>query len=188
MVQNLENQNTQDVLPFKGKITTVIYYEPETGFAIFKIRQEGETKSSTAKGYVPNPVAGAKIFYNGTWKEDQKFGGYYIAISNSKIDYAGGGKDAIIELLSSDFVPGVGPTVAKKIVDHFGKDALRVIERETERLKEISGIGVKSADRIHEGYMHIANDQELIALLLPYLSIQKNKLRYQEIRHREDGS
>lgn len=136
-------------------------------------RQEGETKSSTAKGYVPNPVAGAKIYYNGTWKEDQKFGGYYIAISNSKIDYAGGGKDAIIELLSSDFVPGVGPTVAKKIVDHFGKDALRVIEREPERLKEISGIGVKSADRIHEGYMHIANDQELIALLLPYLSIQK---------------
>ena len=173
MVQNFENQNTQDVLPFKGKITTVMYYEPETGFAIFKIRQEGETKSSTAKGYVPNPVAGAKIFYNGTWKEDQKFGGYYIAISNSKIDYAGGGKDAIIELLSSDFVPGVGPTVAKKIVDHFGKDALQVIEREPERLKEISGIGVKSADRIHEGYMHIANDQELIALLLPYLSIQK---------------
>lgn len=173
MVQNLENQNTQDVLPFKGKITTVIFYEPETGFAIFKIRQEGETKSSTAKGYVPNPVAGAKIFYNGTWKEDQKFGGYYIAISNSKIDYAGGGKDAIIELLSSDFVPGVGPTVAKKIVDHFGKDALRVIEREPERLKEISGIGVKSADKIHEGYMHIANDQQLIALLLPYLSIQK---------------
>lgn len=41
MVQNLENQNTQDVLPFKGKITTVMYYEPETGFAIFKIRQEG---------------------------------------------------------------------------------------------------------------------------------------------------
>ena len=79
----------------------------------------------------------------------------------------------VIELLSSDFVPGVGPTVAKKIVDHFGKDALRVIEREPERLKEISGIGVKSADRIHEGYMHIANDQELIALLLPYLSIQK---------------
>ena len=173
MVQIFENQNTQDVLPFKGKITTVMYYEPETGFAIFKIRQEEETKSSTAKGYVPNPVAGAKIYYNGTWKEDQKFGGYYIAISNSKIDYAGGGKDAIIELLSSDFVPGVGPTVAKKIVDHFGKDALRVIEREPERLKEISGIGVKSADRIHEGYMHIANDQELIALLLPYLSIQK---------------
>lgn len=25
----------------------------------------------------------------------------------------------------------------------------------------------------HEGYMHIANDQELVALLLPYLSIQK---------------
>ena len=83
MVQIFENQNTQDVLPFKGKITTVMYYEPETGFAIFKIRQEGETKSSTAKGYVPNPVAGAKIYYNGTWKEDQKFGGYYIAISNS---------------------------------------------------------------------------------------------------------
>lgn len=41
MVQIFENQNTQDVLPFKGKITTVMYYEPETGFAIFKIRQEG---------------------------------------------------------------------------------------------------------------------------------------------------
>lgn len=108
---------------------------------------------------MPNPVAGAKIYYNGTWKEDQKFGGYYIAISNSKIDYAGGGKDAIIELLSSDFVPGVGPTVAKKIVDHFGKDALRVIEREPERLKKSPVSVLRVQTGFTKGYTRIANDQ-----------------------------
>lgn len=42
MVQIFENQNTQDVLPFKGKITTVMYYEPETGFAIFKPSRRGD--------------------------------------------------------------------------------------------------------------------------------------------------
>ncbi len=100
MVQNLENQNTQNALPFKGKITTVIFYEPETGFAIFKIRQEGETKSSTAKGYVPNPVAGAKIFYNGLGKKTRNSAGIISQSATRKSTMR-----AVVKTPSKNFCP-----------------------------------------------------------------------------------
>lgn len=49
----------------------------------------------------------------------------------------------VLGYLASGAVKGVGPAVAKKIVDYFGVDALDILEKEPERLKEVSGIGDK---------------------------------------------
>lgn len=47
----------------------------------------------------------------------------------------------VLGYLASGAVKGVGPAVAKRIVDHFGIDALDILEKEPQRLKEVSGIG-----------------------------------------------
>ena len=43
--------------------------------------------------------------------------------------------------LSSGAVKGLGPTFARRVVEHFGLETLDVIEHEPERLREVSGIG-----------------------------------------------
>ena len=158
---------------YRGKISTIMFNDPESGYAIFKIKREEDNQPIVAKGHVPNPIAGARIVYEGRWDRDAKRNTPFFNISQAKVDYAAGGKTAIRELLVSDFMPGIGPAMADNIVNHFGTNALDIIEDHPNRLKEIYGIGDVMMMRIHDGYMQIAKDQELIAILLPYLSMQK---------------
>ena len=88
-------------------------------------------------------------------------------------NYEAGGTDSIYELLTSGYVPGVGPVTAKKIIKAFGADSLKIIEKSPEKLTELAGIKEKAAKKIHDAYIHIAKDQELISFLLPFISMQK---------------
>lgn len=175
MIQNNTQQNTAQykAKQFSGKISAIMFNEPESGYAIFKIRRDEDGKSITAKGTVPNPIVGAKITYEGKWERDPKRDTPYISITKAHVDYAGGGYESIIGLLSSDYIPGLGPKVAERIVLRFGEDTLNIIENEPERLQEVKGVGSKSAEKIHNAYLHIAKDQEVISMLIPYISIQK---------------
>ena len=175
MIQNNTQQNTAQYMPkqFSGKISAIMFNEPESGYAIFKIRRDEDGKSIIAKGTVPNPIVGAKITYEGKWERDPKRDTPYISITKAHVDYAGGGYESIIGLLSSDYIPGLGQKVAERIVLRFGEETLNVIENDPERLQEVKGIGAKSADKIHNAYLRIAKDQEVISMLIPFISIQK---------------
>lgn len=124
MIQNNTQQNTAQykAKQFSGKISAIMFNEPESGYAIFKIRRDEDGKSITAKGTVPNPIVGAKITYEGKWERDPKRDTPYISITKAHVDYAGGGYESIIGLLSSDYIPGLGPKVAERIVLRFGED------------------------------------------------------------------
>lgn len=47
---------------------------------------------------------------------------------------------AIVDYLSSGMIKGVGKIMANRIYQKFGKDALNVIEKQPDRLKEVEGI------------------------------------------------
>ncbi|MDY3119083.1 MAG: ATP-dependent RecD-like DNA helicase [Peptoniphilus sp.] len=53
------------------------------------------------------------------------------------------GKEAMIAYLSGGLIPHVGKVTAKRIVDTFGDETLKVIEETPERLNEVEGIGKK---------------------------------------------
>ena len=65
--------------------------------------------------------------------------------------------------LSSGAVKGVGPAVAKKIVEHFGVEALEILENDPKRLREVSGIGEKVLETITGSF---EDNREVNALLL----------------------
>src|SRR3982751_3728792 len=45
--------------------------------------------------------------------------------------------------LGSGLIKGIGPRLAERIVDHFGADALTVIEEQPGRLVEVPNLGPK---------------------------------------------
>ena len=113
------------------------------------------------------------LILQGHWEQDARRGTQYVKVESCKIDYEAGGTDSIYELLTSGYVPGVGPVTAKKIIKAFGADSLKIIEKSPEKLTELAGIKEKAAKKIHDAYIHIAKDQELISFLLPFISMQK---------------
>ncbi|MEG1028158.1 MAG: ATPase, T2SS/T4P/T4SS family, partial [Oscillospiraceae bacterium] len=74
----------------------------------------------------------------------------------------------MIKYLSSGVIKGVGPAVAKKIVEAFGDDTFSIIEKTPHRLSEIKGITAKKADSIADEFKEIFG----VRCLMSFLSSQ----------------
>ena len=59
--------------------------------------------------------------------------------------------EGIEKYLSSGMIRGIGPVYAKKLVRAFGETVFEVIQQEPGRLREVTGIGPKRAERIIAG-------------------------------------
>ena len=142
----------QSSTKFKAKIVDIPFCDPESGFSILVASRIEDGKSIVLKGIIPNPVENAYITYQGHWEQDARRGPQYVKVESCKIDYEAGGTDSIYELLTSGYVPGVGPVTAKKIIKAFGTDSLKIIEKSLEKLTELAGIKEKAAKKIHDAY------------------------------------
>lgn len=61
-------------------------------------------------------------------------------------------KEGLIRFLSSSHIPGVGESYARRIVEHFGDDTVRVLGEFPEKLRDVPGIGDKRAKIIAEAW------------------------------------
>ncbi len=75
---------------------------------------------------------------------------------------------AIERYLGSGIVKGVKEVLAKRIVDKFGADSLRIIEQEPERLAEIRGITENKARLIAVSYMEKKEYRDAVIFLTGY--------------------
>lgn len=130
-----------DTFDESGAFETVRFGPTDDGFVIGTfLTEEGE--KIVCKGTVPGFILGAPYHITGKVIDDKNWG---IQVN---VKHAVGSKPTtegqIEAFLASGVVPGIGPVTAKKIVQHFGKETLHVLEDEPERLEEVSGIGRKS--------------------------------------------
>ena len=73
--------------------------------------------------------------------------------------------EGIERLLASDFVEGIGPAYARRLVEAFGSDTLRVIAEDPERCSEIKGLGEARALKASESLKVIKYPLPLLAFL-----------------------
>ena len=71
----------------------------------------------------------------------------------------------IERFLASGTIDGIGPAMARRIVEKFGAEALLIIERAPSRLKEISGIGPKTVEKITASYMRQSELRDIMLWL-----------------------
>jgi exodeoxyribonuclease V alpha subunit len=73
--------------------------------------------------------------------------------------------EGIEKYLGSGMIRGIGPVYAKKLVRAFGEAVFDVIEQEPSRLREVTGIGPKRAERIIAGWA----EQKVIREIMLFL-------------------
>src|SRR5262245_51458493 len=73
--------------------------------------------------------------------------------------------DGIEKYLGSGMIRGIGPVYAKKLVRVFGEAVFEVIQQEPARLREVTGIGPKRAERIIAGWA----EQKVIREIMLFL-------------------
>ena len=76
--------------------------------------------------------------------------------------------DGIERYLGSGIIKGIGEVTAKRIVQKFGTDTLRIMEEEPERLAEIKGISLNKAQKIAVSFSENREFQNVIIFLSQY--------------------
>jgi exodeoxyribonuclease V alpha subunit len=73
--------------------------------------------------------------------------------------------EGIEKYLGSGMIRGIGPVYAKKLVRAFGEAVFDVIQQEPDRLRQVTGIGAKRAERIVAGWAEQQVIREIILFL-----------------------
>jgi len=84
---------------------------------------------------------GARVRVHGLLQHDPRHGEQLRV--ESLIELAPDTLAGLEKYLASGLIKGVGPKLAQRIVATFGLDALRVLEEDTDRLREVEGLGDK---------------------------------------------
>src|SRR5690348_15873899 len=107
--------------------------------------------------------AGEFVRASGTWVNDRTHGVQFRA-SFLKAT-APTTVEGIEKYLGSGMIRGIGPVYAKKLVRAFGEAVFEIIEQEPNRLREVTGIGPKRAERIIAGWA----EQKVIREIMLFL-------------------
>ncbi|MBQ2893746.1 MAG: AAA family ATPase, partial [Oscillospiraceae bacterium] len=133
----------------QGTIAAVVYQNYENGYAILRLGVGG-SQTVTVVGTIPLPAVGERLMVTGKWGNHPNYGRQFEAEFLERLMPQSAME--ILSYLSGRIIKGIGPKTAARIVDRFGDQTLQIMEREPERLAEISGISREKARAIGEEF------------------------------------
>jgi len=151
----------REEIVLEGVVERIVYKNRDTGFTVFEIEHEGEPL--TVVGEALDLSEGEEVRAAGAFTSHPTYGRQFRAAYFERILPAGSA--AILRYLAGGAIRGVGPVLAKRIVDRFGDDTLLVLENEPDRLTCIRGISPQKAREIGEEYRGMIGVRALMLLL-----------------------
>lgn len=123
----------------QGIVERVTYHDENAGYTVARLSVPGNRDLVTIVGRFPAIAAGQTLRLSGYWREHPQYGQQFQIVSAQETKPAT--LTGLEKYLGSGLIKGVGPVTAKRIVAHFGLETLSIIEEQSERLIEVSGIG-----------------------------------------------
>lgn len=129
-----------------GVVDRITYRSDENLYTVVKIIPSGTMTPITATGTFSAISPGEELELEGEWKDHPIYGEqlkvtHYRSLPPTTAL-------GVERYLGSGLIKGVGPAIARKLVNKFGSSTLTVIEETPERLLELEGVGKKTAERI----------------------------------------
>ncbi len=153
----------QPLAALEGVVERLTFADPESHYAVVRLKVKGRRGLVTVVGPLAGTREGEQLQLKGRYEVHPKYGEqfkvtwWYAVLPATEA--------GIQRYLASGLVKGIGPELAKRLVDHFGPETLEVIDHTPERLKEVAGIGDKRIQQITRDWQeHKAARKVLVAL------------------------
>ncbi len=127
---------------FRGSVRRVTFENEATGYRVLRVAL-GDGRLETVVGVFARAAPGSAVHVSGRREADPRFGSRVVADAVTVLT-----PTTLVGLerfLASGAVKGVGPVLAKRIVEHFGEGALAALDEGGERLAEVRGISERAA-------------------------------------------
>lgn len=153
-----------------GSIERITYYNEENGYSVIRLRPDTKKIPQrnfdglvTVVGNLPELTPGEYVHLKGQWLNHPKHGMQFKVDTCEQTIPAT--TDAIRRYLGSGLIKGIGPKLADRIVDQFGKNSLEVIENQPDQLLEVPDIGQKRRKMIVEAWEEQKQIKEVMLFL-----------------------
>lgn len=131
-----------------GTVDGIVCYKPESGFIVFDLDMQGELV--TVVGELGAVEAGEEVTLTGSFSSHPTYGSQFrAAVCERRLPASLG---AVRKYLAGGSFKGVGPAIAKRIVEAFGEYTLEVIEGDPKQLARVKGVSEKMALEISEEF------------------------------------
>ena len=147
----------------RGQIERITYFNEENNYTIARLKVYGNRNLLTIVGNLAGVNPGEILELSGSWENHPKYGSQFKIERYKSIMPAS--VYGIQKYLGSGLIEGIGPVMARRLVNAFGKETLNIIEQDLERLKEVSGIGKKRVSMIKKAW----DDQKEIREVMVFL-------------------
>ena len=146
-----------------GVIERVTFHNEDNGYCVLRVAARGHRDLVTVVGHCQQVIAGEYIAAVGEWVTDRAHGPQFRAaeLKTNPPHTAEG----IARYLGSGLVKGVGPKLARRIVDVFGDKTLDVIDRSPVFLREVKGIGPKLIEKIRASWEEQRESRKIMVFL-----------------------
>ena len=153
-------------LHLEGIVEHVLYRNDQNGYTVLELDVNGSPV--TVVGEIGEAEEGERLLVDGEYVNHPRFGAQFRAQYWERKLPA----DAlnIQKYLSSRAIKGIGPSLARKIVEAFGDQTLVIMEKEPTRLLEIRGISPKKCEAIAAEVQQIFALRSLMQFLAQYES------------------
>ena len=159
--QELEQTNPAEKI--QGQIERITFQNEENGFTVAKMKVKGKKDLVTITGNLPGTNAGEILELWGEWNNHPKFGSQFKIVRFKSVMPAT--VVGIEKYLGSGLIKGIGPIMAKRLVEKFKESTLEIIENEPDRLEEVDGIGPKRVQMIKEAWNAQKEIREVMVFL-----------------------
>lgn len=148
----------------EGEIHSIVYRNESNAFTVARLRQPGRRKTvDTIIGPLAGVQPGENVKLTGQWIENKKYGKQFQV--KSYVVETPRTETGLTKYLSSGILPGVGAKTAERIVASLGRDTLKVLDHEPERLESIAGLGRSRVNKIISGWKSHRHVHEVMVFL-----------------------
>ncbi len=162
-----------------GIVQSIIFRNASNGYTVLALVSDGAALPLTCVGVMPLLNEGDQVQMEGEMAHHIRFGDQFVVRAYQR--QAPSTIGAIIAYLSGGTVKGVGPSMARIIVSHFGMDTLRIMENEPTRLTEVPGIGMKKMRMIADSFLSQKQLRDILLALEPYGVTVGQALKMQQV-------
>ena len=157
----LDKNEKQEPERINGTVEGIVAYKPESGFVVFDLDMQGELV--TVVGELGKVEAGEEVSLTGTFASHPTYGSQFRAeVCERRLPASA---TAIRKYLSGGSFKGVGPALAKRIVEAFGEYTLDVIENTPLELARVKGVSEKLALEINAEFLRAFGARKVMTAL-----------------------
>ncbi len=146
-----------------GIVDHIVYRSEDTGYTVCVLKPASGQEGLVVVGNCAGIWEGQTLTAEGEWTRHHVHGLQFNARKLSVVEPHS--REGIRKFLASGLILGIGPVLADRLVDKFGEDTLRVIDRESARLEAVEGIGRKRREQIKAAW----NEQKAVRDIMVFL-------------------